>query len=53
MPPLEERSAASVSEGVQSTVYSYMALPAIALGGLSWIVRRNTEAASHADEETS
>ena len=43
MPPLGERSYASISEGVQSTVYSYMALPVIALGGLSWIVRRNTE----------
>ncbi len=46
MPPLGERSAASISEGVQSTVYAYMALPAMALGGLSWIVRRNTEVAN-------
>lgn len=45
MPPLGERSYASISEGVQSTIYSYMALPAIALGGLTWLVRRNTEQA--------
>jgi Fe-S-cluster-containing dehydrogenase component len=43
MPPLGERSYASISEGVQSTIYSYMALPAIALGGLTWLVKRNTE----------
>ena len=51
MPPLGERSAASVSEGVQSTVYAYMALPALALGGLSWIVRRNTEIANQGEED--
>jgi hypothetical protein len=51
MPPLGERSAASISEGVQSTIYSYMALPAMALGGLSWIVRRNTEVANHGEED--
>jgi Fe-S-cluster-containing dehydrogenase component len=51
MPPLGERSAASISEGVQSTVYAYMALPAIALGGLSWIVRRNTEIANQGEED--
>ena len=49
MPPLGERSAASISEGVQSTVYAYMGLPAIALGGLTWIVRRNTEIANHGE----
>ena len=43
MPPLGERSFASISEGVQGTVYNYMALPAIALGGLTWLVRRNIE----------
>lgn len=43
MPPLGERSYASISEGVQSTLYSYMALPAIALGGLTWLVKRNTD----------
>jgi hypothetical protein len=53
MPPLGERSAASISEGVQSTVYAYMGLPAIALGGLSWIVRRNTEVANHGEEDKS
>lgn len=51
MPPLGERSAASISEGVQSTIYSYMALPAMALGGLSWIVKRNTEVANHGEED--
>jgi Fe-S-cluster-containing dehydrogenase component len=53
MPPLGERSHASISEGVQSTVYSYMALPAIALGGLSWIVKRNTENARKEGEDKS
>lgn len=42
MPPLGERSYASISEGVQHTLYSYMALPAVVLGGLTWIVKRNT-----------
>ncbi len=46
MPPLGERSHASISEGVQSTLYSYMALPALALGGLGWVVKRNTEVAN-------
>lgn len=53
MPPLGERSYASISEGVQSTVYSFMALPAIALGGLSWIVKRNTENASKEEGDKS
>jgi hypothetical protein len=43
MPPLPERSYASISEGVQHTLYQYLALPAIALGGLTWLVKRNTE----------
>lgn len=43
MPPLGERSAASVSEGVQHALYSYFALPAIALAGLTYVVRRNTD----------
>ncbi len=41
MPPLEERSAASVSETVQHGIYNYMALPAVALAGLTYFVRRN------------
>lgn len=53
MPPLGERSHASISEGVQSTLYSYMALPAIALGGLSWVVKRNTEVARKEGEDKS
>ncbi|MET0105289.1 MAG: hydrogenase 2 operon protein HybA [Sedimenticola sp.] len=43
MPPLEERSAASIAEGVQHTLYSYFALPAVALAGLTYVVRRNTD----------
>lgn len=43
MPPLDERSAASVAEGVQHTLYNYMALPAVALAGLSYLVRRNSD----------
>lgn len=43
MPPLGERSAASVAETVQHSVYSFMALPAIALVGLAYVVRRNTD----------
>ena len=51
MPPLGERSYASISEGVQHTLYSYMALPAVALGGLTWLVKRNTEAEHKGDAE--
>ena len=43
MPPLGERSYASISESVQHTIYSYMALPALLLGGLTFIVKRNTD----------
>ena len=43
MPPLDERSYVSISESVQHTLYSYLALPAVVLGGLTWIVKRNTE----------
>ncbi|MCP4040954.1 MAG: hydrogenase 2 operon protein HybA [Gammaproteobacteria bacterium] len=43
MPPLGERSAASIAESVQHTLYNYMALPAIALAGLTYVVRRNTD----------
>lgn len=43
MPPLGERSAASVAETVQHSVYNFMALPAIALAGLTYVVRRNTD----------
>lgn len=49
MPPLGERSAASVAEGVQHTLYRYMALPAALLVGLSWVVRRNVEQDSGED----
>jgi Fe-S-cluster-containing dehydrogenase component len=47
MPPLGERSAASVSETVQHTLYSYLAIPAIALAGLTYAVKRNS---GHDDE---
>ncbi|MCU7875690.1 MAG: hydrogenase 2 operon protein HybA [Candidatus Thiodiazotropha sp. (ex Lucinoma borealis)] len=43
MPPLKERSYASISETVQHTLYQYMALPAIALAGLTYVVRRNID----------
>jgi len=42
MPSLGERSYASIAEGVQHSLYSYFALPAAALAGLTYIVRRNT-----------
>jgi len=41
MPPLQERSYASIAEGVQHTLYSYLALPAVALAGLTYAVRKN------------
>jgi Fe-S-cluster-containing dehydrogenase component len=44
MPPLPERSYASISETVQHTLYSFMALPAAALIGLTYVVRKNVEA---------
>ncbi len=43
MPAVGDRSAASVAETVQHSVYSFMALPAIALAGLTYVVRRNTD----------
>ena len=43
MPPLDDRSASSISATVQHTVYGFMALPAIALAGLSFVVHRNTD----------
>ncbi len=43
MPPLGERSHASISEGVQHALYSYLALPVIALAGLSYVIKRNTD----------
>ncbi len=42
MPPVGDRSAASIAEGVQHTIYNYMALPAIALAGLAYVVHRNS-----------
>ncbi len=43
MPALGDRSAASIAETVQHSVYNYMALPALALAGLTYVVRRNTD----------
>ncbi len=42
MPPVGERSAASIAEGVQHSIYSYMALPAIVMAGLVYAVKKNT-----------
>ena len=49
MPPLSERSAPSVVEGVQHTLYSYLALPALALAGLTYTVKQNTS--DHNDDD--
>jgi Fe-S-cluster-containing dehydrogenase component len=43
MPPLQERSYASISETVQHTLYNYMALPAVVLGGLTYLIKRNSD----------
>jgi Fe-S-cluster-containing dehydrogenase component len=51
MPPLGERSAASVAETVQHSVYGFMALPALALAGLTYTVRRNTKDDDEGGEE--
>jgi Fe-S-cluster-containing dehydrogenase component len=51
MPPLGERSYVSISEGVQHGLYSYMALPAVVLGGLAWLVKRNIDEDQEGDEQ--
>jgi Fe-S-cluster-containing dehydrogenase component len=51
MPPLGERSAASIAEGVQHGLYSYMVLPALALAGLTYVVRRNDQDQDKGGEE--
>lgn len=51
MPPLGERSAASIAETVQHSVYGFMALPALALAGLTYTVRRNTKDNDEGGEE--
>jgi Fe-S-cluster-containing dehydrogenase component len=43
MPPLPDRSYASISETLQHTLYQYMALPAVALGALTWRVKKNID----------
>ncbi len=50
MPPLEERSYASQSEGVQHTLYKFMALPAAAMAGATYLVKRNKDK-QHEGEE--
>jgi len=50
MPPLEERSAASVAETVQHGLYNYLALPAIALAGLSYVVNKNIDEDAEGDD---
>ncbi len=46
--PLPERSYASISEGMQHTLYGYLALPAVVLGALSVIAKRNVK---HDDDD--
>lgn len=46
--PLPERSYASISEGVQHTLYKYLVLPAVVLGVLSVAAKRNTK---HEDDD--
>ncbi|MCP4076591.1 MAG: hydrogenase 2 operon protein HybA [Gammaproteobacteria bacterium] len=43
MPAVGDRSAASIAETVQHSIYNFMALPAVALAGLTYVVRRNTD----------
>ena len=43
MPPLKERSSASIAEGVQHGLYNYLALPAVALAGLTFMVKRSAD----------
>lgn len=43
MPPLGDRSYASQSETLQHTIYKGMALPAVALAGLTYFVKRNKD----------
>ena len=55
LPDLPGRSYASIAEGVQHTLYQGMVLPAVALVGLMWAVRRNRsewEGGSSADERS-
>lgn len=44
LPPLGDRSACSVAEEVQHSLYSYLALPAVLMAGLSYVVKRNSDA---------
>ncbi len=51
LPRLPERSYASVSETVQHTIYKGMAAPTVALVGLAYLVRRNTNKDDDQGEE--
>jgi Fe-S-cluster-containing dehydrogenase component len=48
-PDLPDRSYASTSETIQSTLYGGMILPLAALGGLMWATKRATKNAGHED----
>lgn len=41
IPNLPERSYASISEGVQHTIYKGMIAPVLLLGGLAYVIRKN------------
>ena len=41
MPKLPERSSASLSEGIQHTLYQGMIMPIAVLGVMAWAARRN------------
>lgn len=43
LPNFPERSYASISEGVQHTIYKGFAAPLLALAGMTYLVRRNTK----------
>lgn len=47
-PDLPEKSFSSQSETIQHALYSYMALPAVVLGGLAYVAKKNV---GNADEE--
>lgn len=53
MPPLPERSFASISETVQHTLYGWLIAPLVVLGGLVTIAKRNVrdDAAQDDDKE--
>jgi Fe-S-cluster-containing dehydrogenase component len=48
--PLPERSYASISEGVQHSLYRYLALPAVVLGVLGVVAKRNVKSDDDSDD---